>query len=193
MNKRSISILVVAAVATCGVATTVAVNAATSPAPRAATAQALAGPAKPLAKTARPAPPARAARSAVRVALPPEATARKLPAGVSTATSFWDGTTASGKPMSFETVASPYWPLGTRVRITYQGRSTVGVVQDFGPAEWAVAQHNPPAIVDLSEEMMAKLTGTRSNSVTVKFQVLRMGSGRVYRHSGTGYDRAMSK
>ena len=196
MNKRSISMLVVAGVATCGVATTVAVSAATSPASsRSAAADALVAKRLAPARTARPAPPARAARSAVRAALPSAAgaKARKLPAGVSTATSFWDGTTASGKPMSFETIASPYWPLGTQVRIIYQGRSVDGVVEDFGPAEWAVAQHNPPAIVDLSEEMMAKLTGVRSNSVTVKFQVLRMGSGRVYRHSGTGYDRAMSR
>lgn len=116
---------------------------------------------------------------------------KRLPSGVSTATSFWDPETASGHPMSYETIASPYWPLGTKVKITYHGKSKVGVVEDFGPAEWAVAQHDPPALVDLSEKMMADFTGARSNSVTVKFQVLKMGSGRSYRSSGTGYDTAM--
>lgn len=113
-----------------------------------------------------------------------------LPGGVSTGTSFWDPQTASGKPMSYHTLASPYWPLGTTVKVTIGKKSAVGVVEDFGPAEWAVAQHNPPAIIDLSEEMMQYLTGTRSNSVPVRFQVLQMGTGPVYRHSGTGYDMA---
>jgi hypothetical protein len=116
-----------------------------------------------------------------------------LPSGTATATSFWDGTNASGKPMRYQTIASPYWPLGTTVKIAYGDRSAVGVVEDFGPAEWAVAQHDVPAIVDLSEEMMADLTGVRSNSVHVRFQVLTWGTGRVFRHAGTGYDLAMGR
>jgi hypothetical protein len=119
-----------------------------------------------------------------------EAKKAALPGGISTGTSFWDAQTASGKPMSFHTLASPYWPLGTKVKVTIGKKSAVGVVEDFGPAEWAVAQHNPPAIVDLSEEMMQSLTGTRSNSVPIKFQVLELGHGPVYRHGGTGYDMA---
>ncbi|GAA0325721.1 septal ring lytic transglycosylase RlpA family protein [Actinoallomurus spadix] len=118
------------------------------------------------------------------------AKAPALPTGVSTATSFWDPATASGKPMAYETIASPYWPLGTKVKVTYNGKSEIGIVQDFGPAEWAVAQHNPPALIDLSEKMMKHLTGTASNSITVKFQVLELGKGPVYRHSGTGYSTA---
>lgn len=113
-----------------------------------------------------------------------------LPSGISTATSFWDPGTASGKPMAYHTIASPYWPLGTKVKITYHGKSDIGIVEDFGPAEWAVAQHDPPAIVDLSEEMMRHLTGVRSNSVPVQFEVLSIGDGRVYRHGGTGYGLA---
>lgn len=113
-----------------------------------------------------------------------------LPSGISTGTSFWDPQTASGKPMAFHTVASPYWPLGTMVKVTFRDKSAIGLVEDFGPAQWAVAQHDPPAIIDLSEEMMKYLTGERSNSVPVKFQVLAMGNGPVYRHSGTGYDIA---
>ncbi|MEW9527770.1 hypothetical protein [Microbispora sp. NPDC049125] len=126
----------------------------------------------------------------------PEAPAPKtpsLPSGTATATSFWDAQTASGHAMSYATIASPYWPLGTKVKITYRGKSANGVVQDFGPAEWAVAQHDIPAIVDLSEEMMADLSGVRSNTVHVRFQVIKWGSGPVYRHSGTGYGLAMGR
>ncbi|WP_433413645.1 hypothetical protein ACQP1V_31640 [Microtetraspora malaysiensis] len=117
----------------------------------------------------------------------------KLPSGKSTATSFWDAQTASGKPMRYETIASPYWPLGTKVKVTYNGKSAIGVVEDFGPAEWAVRQHDIPAILDLSEKMMADLTGVRSNSVHVNFEVLKWGTGRVYRTSGTGYKLAMGR
>ncbi len=126
----------------------------------------------------------------IPLSAPKAAKRNPLPAGISTGTSFWDPGTASGKPMSYHTLASPYWPLGTMVKITYGQKSALGIVEDFGPAEWAVAQHNPPAIVDLSEKMMQDLTGQRSNSVTLKFQVLKYGDGPVYRHGGTGYDTA---
>jgi hypothetical protein len=115
---------------------------------------------------------------------------KALPSGTATATSFWDPTTASGNPMAFRTLASPYWPLGTKVKITCQGKSAIGVVDDFGPAEWAVAQHDIPAIIDLSEEMMQSLTGSRSNTVHAQFQVLKFGHGPTYRTSGTGFDLA---
>jgi DNA-binding CsgD family transcriptional regulator len=116
-----------------------------------------------------------------------------LPNGVATATSFWDRRTSGGEPMSYQTLASPYWPLGTRVKITYNMVSTIGVVEDFGPADWAVAQHDIPAIVDISEVMMADLTGERRNSVHVAFEVLQWGSGEVYRGSGPGYRLATSR
>ncbi|MBW8487118.1 hypothetical protein [Actinomadura parmotrematis] len=122
-----------------------------------------------------------------------EASEDRLPRGLSTATSFWDRSTSRGAPMSYATIASPYWPLGTRVRITYGGRSTEGIVQDFGPAEWAVAQHRVPAIIDLSEKMMADLTGSARNTVLVRFQVVRWGRGEVYRVSGTGYRLAFGR
>ncbi|POM22416.1 LuxR family transcriptional regulatory, chaperone HchA-associated [Actinomadura rubteroloni] len=117
----------------------------------------------------------------------------RLPRGVATATSFWDAATARGARMSARTVASPYWPLGTRVRVSYRGRSAVGVVQDFGPAAWAVAQHAPPAIIDLSEPMMAALTGRRVHAVPVRFEVLAFGAGPVYRTSGPGHDLAFRR
>jgi hypothetical protein len=118
---------------------------------------------------------------------------KSLPSGESTATSFWDPETASGKPMSYHTLASPYWPLGTKVKITYHGKSATGIVEDFGPAEWAVKQHDPPAIIDLSAKMMDDLTGSRDNSVPVKFKVLKVGHGPRYVHSGTGYKLAWDK
>ncbi len=111
----------------------------------------------------------------------------ELPSGIATATSFWDRRTASTMPMSYRTVASPYWPLGTRVRISYGHSSVIGVVQDFGPAEWAVAQHDIPAIIDISESMMADLTGSRRNVVHVRFAVLAWGAGRTYKARGPGY------
>jgi len=95
--------------------------------------------------------------------------------------------------MSYATVASPYWPLGTRVQISYRGRTVEGVVQDFGPADWAIAQHEIPAIIDLSEAMMADLTGRREHAIEVRFQVLEWGKGDVYRASGPGYDLATGK
>jgi hypothetical protein len=142
------------------------------------------------AATATPSP---SPSPATATATPAAKAAPALPSGRATATSFWDAETASGKPMRYKTIASPYWPLGTQVKITYGGKSAIGVVEDFGPAEWAVAQHDIPAIVDLSEKMMAHLTGVRSNSVHVQFQVLKWGKGGVYRHSGTGYDLAMGR
>lgn len=113
-----------------------------------------------------------------------------LPTGVATATSFWDPATAQGGRMSYHTLASPYWPLGTKVRVGYRGRAAVGVVEDFGPAGWAVAQHEIPAIIDISERMMADLTGTRADAVRVRFEVLEWGQGEVYRDSGPGYELA---
>jgi len=159
-----------------GVTTALSYDAAPNQAPAKA-----AAPADPAAKIAPADPPAAVHGKIVK---------KRLPEGVSTATSFWDPATASGRPMSYHTIASPYWPLGTTVKITYQGKSVQGVVEDFGPAEWAVAQHTPPALVDLSEKMMRDLTGQASNSVTVKFEVMKLGKGDVYRHSGTGYDEA---
>ncbi|MGK5552208.1 hypothetical protein ACSNOI_11385 [Actinomadura kijaniata] len=116
-----------------------------------------------------------------------------LPRGVATATSFWDPATARGARMSYDTIASPYWPLGTRVRVSYGGRSVVGVVEDFGPADWAIAQHEVPAIIDLSEMMMARLTGSRVHAVKVRFQVLGWGRGEVYRLSGPGHGLAFGR
>jgi hypothetical protein len=116
----------------------------------------------------------------------------ELPRGIATATSFWDPWVALGGHMSYQTVASPYWPLGTKVRIDYKDRSTIGVVRDFGPANWAIVQHRIPAIIDLSEPMMHDLTGSRVNSVPVSFHVMSWGSGQAFHRDGPGYRLAMS-
>lgn len=133
---------------------------------------------------------AAAKQAAAKEAAAKEAAAKAMPNGVSTVTSFWDPETASGRPMSYRTLASPYWPLGTKVKITYGNKSTIGVVDDFGPAEWAVAQHKIPAIVDMSSPMMASLSGSSEDTVVAKFQVVEWGKGGTFRTSGTGYDRA---
>ncbi|WP_067471439.1 hypothetical protein [Actinomadura hibisca] len=131
--------------------------------------------------------------SQLRLPVRPESGGRGLPTGQATATSFWDQATARGARMSYDTIASPYWPLGTRVRVSYGGRTATGVVEDFGPAEWAIVQHEVPAIIDLSEKMMADLTGHRVHAVKVRFQVLRWGRGDVYRVSGPGYGLAFGR
>lgn len=64
--------------------------------------------------------------------------------GTTTASYFWDdgsgirgdtGAPASGKPMQKGMFASPSWPMLTKVRVTYQGRSVTGFIGDRGPGE----------------------------------------------------------
>jgi hypothetical protein len=114
-----------------------------------------------------------------------------LPSGVATATSFWDPLVVLNRRMTTKTLASPYWPLGTRVRISYGRRTVVGVVRDFGPAPWAIAQHRIPAIIDTAEPMMRQLTGVRVNAVPVHFEVLNWGPGHYWLTAGPGYGLAM--
>jgi len=64
--------------------------------------------------------------------------------GTTTSSYFWDdgsgvngdtGAPASGKAMQKGLFASPSWPLGTKVKVTYKGRSVTGFVGDRGPGE----------------------------------------------------------
>ncbi|GAA2412977.1 hypothetical protein GCM10010191_23290 [Actinomadura vinacea] len=57
---------------------------------------------------------------------------------------FWDdgsgingdtGAPAGGKPMQKGLFASPSWPMHTKVKVTYNGRSVTGFVGDRGPGE----------------------------------------------------------
>ncbi|MEO5877559.1 MAG: hypothetical protein ABIS86_19845 [Streptosporangiaceae bacterium] len=68
--------------------------------------------------------------------------AKALLKGQTTASYFWDdgsgvngdtGAPAGGKPMQKGLFASPSWPLHTKVKVTYKGRSVTGFVGDRGP------------------------------------------------------------
>ncbi|MBA9006269.1 hypothetical protein [Thermomonospora cellulosilytica] len=71
-------------------------------------------------------------------------TTRALLTGTTTASYFWDdgsgvrgdtGAPASGKPMQKGMFASPSWPMLTKVKVTYKGRSVTGFIGDRGPGE----------------------------------------------------------
>ncbi|WP_106398250.1 RlpA-like double-psi beta-barrel domain-containing protein [Actinocorallia populi] len=73
-----------------------------------------------------------------------EKKAKALYSGTTTASYFWDdgsgingdtGAPAGGKPMQKGLFASPSWPLHTKVKVTYNGRSVTGFVGDRGPGE----------------------------------------------------------
>ncbi|WP_433231927.1 hypothetical protein [Actinomadura formosensis] len=67
-----------------------------------------------------------------------------LLSGKTTASYFWDdgsgvngdtGAPAGGKPMQKGLFASPSWPMHTKVKVSYKGRSITGFVGDRGPGE----------------------------------------------------------
>jgi hypothetical protein len=73
-----------------------------------------------------------------------EKKAKALYSGTTTASYFWDdgsgingdtGAPAGGKPMQKGLFASPSWPLHTKVKVTYNGRSVTGFIGDRGPGE----------------------------------------------------------
>lgn len=96
------------------------------------------------------------------------------------ASSFTGLLTASGRPMSADTIASPYLPLGTKITITYNGKTVNGTVWDFGPADWVLAK-DPTRFLDLSTTMMKTLTGKADNLISVQYTVTHYGTGRIYR------------
>lgn len=96
------------------------------------------------------------------------------------ASSYWGAVTASGKTMTARTIASPYLPLGTEVEIRYKGKTAVGTVWDFGPADWVMAA-DPTRFLDIAEPMMAELTGKKANLISVDYRITRYGTGRIYR------------
>ncbi|MEU5994089.1 hypothetical protein ABZ806_34385 [Spirillospora sp. NPDC047418] len=70
--------------------------------------------------------------------------AESLLSGKTTASYFWDdgsgvngdtGAPAGGKPMQKGLFASPSWPLHTKVKVSYDGRSVTGFVGDRGPGK----------------------------------------------------------
>lgn len=67
-----------------------------------------------------------------------------LYSGTTTSSYFWDdgsgvkgdtGMPAGGKPMQKGLFASPSWPLHTKVKVSYNGRTVTGFVGDRGPGE----------------------------------------------------------
>ncbi|WP_433324282.1 hypothetical protein [Spirillospora sp. CA-294931] len=84
-----------------------------------------------------------AKKAAPKKAAPAKKAAPKaLLSGKTTASYFWDdgsgvngdtGAPAGGKPMQKGLFASPSWPMHTKVKVTYGGRSVVGFVGDRGP------------------------------------------------------------
>ncbi|MFA1551272.1 hypothetical protein [Actinomadura chokoriensis] len=69
---------------------------------------------------------------------------KALLSGKTKASYFWDdgsgingdtGAPAGGKPMQKGLFASPSWPMHTKVKVTYKGRSVTGFVGDRGPGE----------------------------------------------------------
>ncbi|WP_067488009.1 hypothetical protein [Actinomadura hibisca] len=90
---------------------------------------------------AAPKAAAKKAEKAEKKAAPKSAA---LLTGKTTASYFWDdgsgvngdtGAPAGGKPMQKGLFASPSWPLHTKVKVTYNGRSVTGFVGDRGPGE----------------------------------------------------------
>jgi hypothetical protein len=73
-----------------------------------------------------------------------KAAPKALLTGKTTASYFWDdgsgvngdtGAPAGGKPMQKGLFASPSWPMHTKVKVSYNGRSITGFVGDRGPGD----------------------------------------------------------
>ncbi|WP_433469054.1 hypothetical protein [Spirillospora sp. CA-128828] len=69
---------------------------------------------------------------------------KALLSGKTIASYFWDdgsgvngdtGAPAGGKPMQKGLFSSPSWPMHTKVKVTYNGRSVTGFIGDRGPGE----------------------------------------------------------
>ena len=119
---------------------------------------------------------------------------KALLTGYTTASYFWDdgsgingdtGAPASGRPMQKGLFASPSWPLMTKVRVTYKGRSRVGFIGDRGPG---APSHNG-VMLDLDTYTFRYLldggkpaskyyAGTGEGHLRgVKYEVLEWGDG----------------
>ncbi len=76
---------------------------------------------------------------------------------------------ANGKPfnMHYLTAAHRSWKFGTKVRITYRGRSVAVVVTDRGPASWT------GRCIDLSRAAAERIGMIRAGVGLVTLRVLR--------------------
>ncbi|WP_173095930.1 hypothetical protein [Actinomadura verrucosospora] len=119
---------------------------------------------------------------------------RAILSGSTTASYFWDdgsgvngdtGAPASGKPMQKGLFASPSWPMNTKVKVTYQGRSVTGFVGDRGPGEPShrgvmldLDTYTFRHLVDGKKPASNYDTGTSVGHLKgVKYQVLSWGHG----------------
>ena len=78
-------------------------------------------------------------------------------------------TMANGKPFDMHamTAAHRSWAFGTKVRVTYRGKSVVVTITDRGPAAWT------GKCIDLSLAASNAIGMTRAGVGTVTMQVLR--------------------
>ncbi|QKG19138.1 septal ring lytic transglycosylase RlpA family protein [Actinomadura verrucosospora] len=119
---------------------------------------------------------------------------RAVLSGSTTASYFWDdgsgvngdtGAPASGKPMQKGLFASPSWPMNTKVKVTYQGRSVTGFVGDRGPGEPShrgvmldLDTYTFRHLVDGKKPSSNYNTGTSVGHLKgVKYEVLSWGHG----------------
>ncbi|WP_395110785.1 hypothetical protein [Actinomadura sp. SCN-SB] len=119
---------------------------------------------------------------------------KALLTGTTTASYFWDdgsgiagdtGAPASGKPMQKGMFASPSWPLLTKVKVTYNGRSVIGFVGDRGPGEPShrgimldLDTYTFRYLLDGKKPKSNYNAGTSQGHLKgVKYEVLEWGSG----------------
>jgi hypothetical protein len=122
------------------------------------------------------------------------AKSRAVLSGSTTASYFWDdgsgvngdtGAPASGKPMQKGLFASPSWPMNTKVKVSYQGRSVTGFVGDRGPGEPShrgvmldLDTYTFRTLVDGKKPASKYDTGTSAGHLKgVKYEVLSWGHG----------------
>ena len=127
----------------------------------------------------------------------PHKTAKKnvLYSGTTTSSYFWDdgsgvagdtGMPAGGKPMQKGLFASPSWPMHTKVKVSYHGRTVTGFVGDRGPGEPShrgvmldLDTHTFRYLVDGGKPKDNYNTGTGKGHLEgVKYEILKWGEGK---------------
>lgn len=119
---------------------------------------------------------------------------KALLSGTTTASYFWDdgsgirgdtGAPASGKPMQKGMFASPSWPMLTKVKVSYKGRTVTGFVGDRGPGEPShrgimldLDTHTFRYLLDGGKPKTNYNTGTGQGHLKgLKWEVLEWGKG----------------
>ncbi|RSN66861.1 MULTISPECIES: hypothetical protein [Actinomadura] len=117
-----------------------------------------------------------------------------LLSGTTKASYFWDdgsgirgdtGAPASGEPMQKGMFASPSWPMMTKVRVSYDGRTVTGFVGDRGPGEPShrgimldLDTHTFRYLLDGGEPESNYDAGTGQGHIEgLKWEVLEWGDG----------------